>query len=82
MLINKYKLTHKNKMVLLVSFCLLTLERCSFENISIVMLLFTVTPFYMLTGLKLPIPANAPIVTWKKKTTCALFQYQGFSNET
>lgn len=27
-------------MVLLVSFCLLTLERCSFENISIVMLLF------------------------------------------
>lgn len=40
MLINKYKLTHKNKMVLLVSCCLLTLERCSFENISIVMLLF------------------------------------------
>lgn len=27
-------------MVLLESFCLLTLERCSFENISIVMLLF------------------------------------------
>lgn len=27
-------------MVLLVSCCLLTLERCSFENISIVMLLF------------------------------------------
>lgn len=63
-------------MVLLVSCCLLTLERCSFENISIVMLLFYCHTFPHAYWTEVAYSSKRTYSHMKKKKTCALFQFQ------